>query len=98
MRWPVDAIPIALAMEYRSVANRYLSRMKLRAPDKVELSPIDEVNTMLIADKVQNRRDFERYNKSHPRAKHLKLYFESWLSALGVSEAKYQELVSTLDD
>ena len=97
-RWSLDSIAVTLSMEYRSVANRYLSRMPLRAPEMIELSPIDEVNKMLIADKVQNRKDFEKYNPDHPRAEHLSLYFESWLSALEVSEAQYQELIGTLDD
>ncbi len=72
----IDSIAIALSMEYRSVANRYLSRMELRTPDTIELSPVAEVNKMLIADKVQNRKDFERYNRNHPREEHLALYFD----------------------
>ena len=54
LQWPMDSVAIALSMEYRSVANRYLSRMRLRTPDMIELSPVGEVNKMLIAREILN--------------------------------------------
>lgn len=58
----------------------------------IKLSPIRGVNDMLIADKVQNRKDFELYHKGkHERSDELTYYFECWLEALGISEEKYQE-------
>lgn len=51
---------LLLAVEYRNIANGYLSFMPSRP--EVKLSPIDDVNKMLIADKIQNRKDFENYH------------------------------------
>ena len=87
----------ALTCEYRSVANAWLSdkvddNMMLMGQPK--LSPSDIVNNALIADKVQNRADFELYHaETHPRARQLDLYFRVWLDALGVSEERYGQLV-----
>lgn len=50
-----------LAMEYRRTANSFLSSSNL---NNVNIDiPIEEVREMLIADKIQNRKDFELYLK-----------------------------------
>ncbi|MFT5618267.1 MAG: hypothetical protein ACI85I_001499 [Arenicella sp.] len=68
-----------LCMEYRKVANTYLSRV-IQGLLEIELSPIKSVNEMLVADKVQNYKDFLKYHaESHPRTKELELYFSNWL-------------------
>ncbi len=55
------------------------------------ISPLPEVNQMLIADKIQNRKDFELYHqKTHPRNQELQLYFRNWLEKSGISEDRYQ--------
>lgn len=75
---------------YRDAANAWLS-------DKVgegspKLSPYHEVNQMLIADKVQNRKDFLLYHHgSHPRSDELARYFDKWLKALNVSSRDYHK-------
>jgi hypothetical protein len=53
-----------LGVEYRSTANNYLSFKS--ATEQIKLSPITDVNHMLVADKVQNRKDFEIYHKGAP--------------------------------
>lgn len=83
----------ALAMEYRAKANAWLS-------DKVQLydgqlvtmgwpdpGPLVGVRLMLIADKVQNFKDFMLHHcGTHPRSKELYRYFQCWFSALGVTD------------
>lgn len=93
---------MALAMEYRAVANAWLSdkvddnMMLIGTP---QLSPIKCVNDMLRADKVQNRKDFETYHKAtHPRSKQLDLYFKVWLDALGIDEEMYRFLCVKIDE
>ncbi len=76
---------VALAMEYRKIANLCLSTRQLSNPYEIELSVVTEVNEMLIADKVQNYRDFLKYHKdTHPRSAELDRYFRFWLERLGV--------------
>jgi hypothetical protein len=90
----LDPVAVALALEYRSVANEYLSKREVRSLEEIRLSPLAEVNAMLVADKVQNRRDFERFHRdTHPRSAELARYFENWLRRLGISEERYRELV-----
>ena len=45
---------IMLALEYRNIANAYLSFRKINSIKEISLSPLEEVNQMLIADKIQN--------------------------------------------
>ena len=93
-----DPLVMALAMEYRSVANAYLSPMGARDPADIRLSPLEAVNDMLRADKVQNYKDFLRYHdKDHPRSAALRRYFQAWLARLGVDE-RFEGLVARLEE
>ena len=84
-------------MEYRRVANNYLSKRTINSIDEIELSPLKDVNDMLIADKVQNRKDFELYHlDTHERSDVLDQYFKNWLTRLGITEERYQELVKLI--
>lgn len=81
---------LALAMEYRNVANAYLSRREVSSLDEIALSPLAEVNDMLRADKVQNAKDFLLHHRAtHPRREALTRYFHHWLQRLGVSEEAF---------
>ncbi len=57
----MDRRVMLLGVEYRSTANNHLSVKP--ADESIRLSPIAEVNHMLVADKIQNRKDFEIYHK-----------------------------------
>lgn len=90
----ISKIALINAIEYRSVANEYLSTRKIDSIDEIRLSPLKDVNDMLIADKIQNYKDFEKYHKdTHPRSKELTQYFENWLQRLNISKEFYQECV-----
>ena len=85
----VEPYVLGLCMEYRKTANAYLSKRKINDISEIELSPLKDVNDMLIADKVQNCKDFELYQENHPRNAELKQYFENWHTRLGIN---YQDL------
>ncbi len=92
---PDGACVLGLAMEYRSVANEYLSHSTLR-PEGIRLSPLAEVNSMLVGDKVQNRKDFELYHaQTHDHRARLTEYFQQWCQALQV-EPIYPRLKAML--
>ena len=79
----LDGRVIALALEYRRVANNYLSTRKISHFSEIELSPLYEVNDMLFADKIQNKKDFMKYHYGiHPRSEELLNYFNNWISRL----------------
>lgn len=91
---------VALAMEYRAIANGYLPVNEFRAPRWPTLSTIDVVNRMLIADKIQNWRDARRfvYPKVTPaEAYNLDNYFMSWLDALNVDQGQRETLNAILE-
>lgn len=88
---------VALVMEYRSVANEYLSDRIINSISDIRLSPLRAVNEMLLADKIQNRKDFLIYHYgTHPDSRELKLYFDNFLyrlkDNLGITWKKIEEL------
>jgi hypothetical protein len=71
---------IILAVEYRRVANSYLSTMSM--DDFVGFTN-NEIRQMLYADKIQNEKDFKLYHEgTHPRSKELREYFDNWINIL----------------
>jgi hypothetical protein len=90
---------VALAMEYRWVANCYLSSHPNQPVQEIYLSPLADVNDMLIADKVQNYKDFLIYHlETHPNASRLDQYFRQWLERLGISKDRFKELGKLLKE
>lgn len=84
----ISARVLLLCMEYRKVANAYLCKpetdnwtmedIKFACPLVVE-----DVRLMLIADKVQNYKDFLQYHAlTHPRRSELFKYFNNWIDYL----------------
>lgn len=92
-----DPQVLALALEYRNVANAYLSHRTVTGAEEVALSPLAEVNDMLRADKVQNYKDFIRHHRpTHPRAEALDRYFRTWLDRLEIPLERFERLANDL--
>ena len=88
------AIDMMHVMEYRSVANEYLSHRHVDDYAHIRLSPLRVVNLMMIGDKVQNYKDFLKYHfETHPRTRELATYFQNWLDRLGVNAGLYHKLI-----
>jgi hypothetical protein len=88
---------IALAMEYRRVANSCSHRRPVKSLDDIELSPLREVNQMLAADRIQNRKDFVLHHRgTHPRTAELDRYFQLWLQKLGITDQEFADHFSAL--
>lgn len=81
-----DPYVAVLATEYRRVANSYLARNYTGEGDRdtIKLSPLKQVNDMLIADKIQNRFDMVHYSplQGTDRGEELLGYFDNWLAVL----------------
>jgi len=93
----ISPIVCILVMEYRSIANAYLSKRKINSINEIKLSPIKDVNDMLIADKIQNYKDFMLYHfDTHPRSKELYEYFHNWFIRLGLNLIQVDELVKLI--
>ena len=95
-----NAWVVMLAIEYRSVANEFLSdKIPEHKWDTIRLSPLFEVNEMLVADKVQNYKDFITYHRdTHARSKELSEYFLMWLAALDIPAETYNRLCKAIDE
>lgn len=87
---------VHLALKYRVAANAFLCR---KQTDKYEINgltnlmkPLElfsnqDLKNMLIADKIQNRKDFLLYHYgTHERSEELKVYFDKWLLLLDVNK------------
>lgn len=96
---------VLFAMEYRWRANNWLSdkirfeyygdggKPLLRSTGEPEPGEISAVRLMLVADKVQNYKDFlTHHSDTHPRRAGLHLYFNTWLAALGIDNADFEYL------
>lgn len=101
--------PVMLTMEYRWRANAWLSDkvsrhyagvdragnpvLEMRFDGSPDAGDLPEVRAMLIADKVQNYKDFLAHHKgTHARSDELDLYFRTWLDHLSINEKVFKEL------
>jgi hypothetical protein len=89
---------VALAIEYRWVANQNARGVVCAPHGRIRLSCLPLVNTMLVADKVQNRKDFLASFSAakHPEYGELVRYFVLWMEALEISDERYVELTALL--
>lgn len=88
---------ILRAMEYRHVANSYLSTTQIE-PKDVKLGPVEEVRLMLLADKIQNYKDFLKYHQhTHERRHELAQYFLNWFGILGITLSQVNEEIQELE-
>lgn len=96
-RWPdlLDIVHVftpkvlVYVMEYRLVAGNHIRKKLKNRNWQIELSPIDGVNLMLKADKIQNYLAFRKNNQDHPEKEELEIYFQKWFEALGIDISKY---------
>ena len=78
-------------MEYRWVANSYLSKNTI---DDFVGFTCEEVKQMLIADKVQNYKDFLLHHKeTHQRSDQLNEYFNNWFDLLKINYNDYCNII-----
>jgi hypothetical protein len=95
----VNSDVILLVMEYRNKANAYLCKPETDhyTRDHMPTLPLLDVKHMLIADKVQNYKDFKIHHaQTHARAKQYEIYFNNWLLYLGVFDKEYAMLTLNL--
>lgn len=93
-----DPKALILAMEYRHIANDYLSYRSIDHIEEIKLSPLVEVTNMLIADKIQNYKDFLKYHlNSHERSNELQQYFSNWFAKLMITDNFYQATVEEIN-
>ena len=86
---------IILAIEYRRVANSYLSTM---SKSSFVGFPNQDIKDMLLADKVQNYKDFMKYHKTtHKRSVELEQYFLNWFELLDVSLHAVNNFIEQLE-
>lgn len=92
-----DPMAVLLCIEYRWVANLGTRQAVRENGGKLVLSVIPEVNTMLVADKIQNRKLFEtRLPKDDPAYAEIAHYFALWMDKLDISEETYQRYAAMI--
>lgn len=93
----VDTAAIILAVEYRRVANSYLSSL---SSDNFVGFTNNSIKEMLLADKIQNRKDFNRYHKDkHENSEKLTIYFDTWFyDLLDLTEHQVHNLTRIIYD
>lgn len=83
----LDPVIVCLAMEYKEIANAHLVK---NHGQPIRLSTCWEVNEMLVADKIQNYKDFQDTYKGTQEEYAIRdEYFKAWLDVLGVTWPEY---------
>ncbi len=97
----VNSDIIKLAIKYRLAANAFLCKpttdiytkeAMINLMTSLELFSNQDLKDALIADKIQNRKDFLLYHYgTHPRSDELNEYFIKWLDVLDVKSTKIMQ-------
>ncbi|ATW58054.1 hypothetical protein CNR34_00121 [Pseudomonas phage nickie] len=88
---------VILSTQYRDKANAYLCRPNTDHYTVESLNDVigplsQDLIHMLVADKIQNEKDFDLYHKgTHARSAELSRYFCIWLDYLEVAEANLKK-------
>lgn len=87
-----------LAMEYRSVANDYLTK-DIWVEKQPKISILPEVNLLLVVDKIQNWYDAARHLETPCQEEliYLGFYFHKWRKVLGISDEQMREYEGFLE-
>lgn len=94
--YPEFLTVLMLATEYRAAANSFLSN-KLK--HEYRPSPLPQVKQMLIADKIQNYKDFMEYHYArHVNSKRLHEYFFEWFDLLELSPRCIQDAQARINE
>jgi hypothetical protein len=72
----VESSVLIHAMEYRAMANSYLSYHRIDQP--IYESPLPGITELLLVDKIQNYKDLWNHNPEHERFGELVQYFNRW--------------------
>lgn len=90
----LDSNIITNVLEFRRIDNLYTNDMRISSPGDIKISTLDEVNQMLIADKIQNRKEFENYYDGN---EDFSMYLINWFRKLDINENMYRDYKSRLD-
>lgn len=82
--------------EYRSVANEYLAHRDIESSSSIRLSPLEYVNQAILADKIQNYKDFMLHHNKHINYSRLFTYFHNWFDIFDVSTTFLIDILITL--
>lgn len=87
-----------VAYAYSAAANSFLPSHIPQGKSAPMLKLSADLRTMLIADKIQNSKDFYLYHSNtHENAATLRAYFSSWLHFLGQNSVNVSELTMACD-
>lgn len=95
-RWSNRAL--MLTVEYRNIANSYLPKDTYTKTAPKEIVS-EEVKIMLVADKIQNCKDYNLYvreSESATKVAQLDDYFEQWFDVLSVDRKLYEAITDTI--
>lgn len=84
--WLSDKVSVRMVPKFPAAPGPIEEEPLYRLDGLPDAGPIPEVVAMLVADKVQNFKDFVLHHQGkHTRSEELTRYFKTWVGALGLS-------------